>query len=102
MAPSVDAQMDMDVMTKCMDAKVIHWSVVGDYEGEDLILNVGTSGYAPVKDHVEIDFDYTIEGNGGLVGSPTFTDCQRRWASCATAPKAIAHLQYPASMSIRR
>ncbi len=61
----------MDVMMQWMDAKTVHWSVVGDYEGEDLILNVGTSGYAPVKDHVEFGFDYTLEGNVGLVGTPT-------------------------------
>lgn len=76
MVPSAHAQMDMDVMEKWMGATVIHWSVVGDFEGDALILNVGTSGYAPVKDHVEIGFDYTTEGNGGLVGTPTFTDSQ--------------------------
>lgn len=64
----------MDIMTQWMGATIIHWSVVGDYEGEALILNVGTSGYAPVKDHVEFGFDYSSEGNGGLVGTPTVTD----------------------------
>lgn len=64
----------MEAMTYWMDATVIHWSVVGDYDGDDLILNVSTNGYAPVKDHVEIGFDYTSAGNGGLVGTPTVTN----------------------------
>lgn len=53
-----------------MDSRVIHWAVVGDYAGEDVILNVSTSAYAQVTDHVEISFDYTSEGNGGLTGTP--------------------------------
>lgn len=68
------AQVDMELMTYWMDATVIHWSVVGDYDGEDLILNVSTSGYASVKDHVEIGFDYSSDGNGGLVGTPTLSN----------------------------
>ncbi len=55
-------------------ARVIHWAVVGDYSGEELILNVGTSGYAPVTDHVVLSFDYTNEGNGGLTGKPEITN----------------------------
>lgn len=65
------AQMDMNVLMQWADATVIRWHVVGDYEGEDLILNVSTSGYGQVKDHVEISFEYTNEGNGGLLGTPT-------------------------------
>jgi hypothetical protein len=72
--PPATAQMDMDLMMKWADATVVHWSVVGDYEGEELILNVATNGLAMVEDHVEIGFDYTSAGNGGLVGTPTFTD----------------------------
>lgn len=68
------AQMDMNLMMYWGDATVIRWNVVGHYEGEDLILNVGTSGYAPVKDHVEITFETTTEGNGGLVGTPTIVN----------------------------
>ena len=68
------AQVDMEVMMQWMDATVIHWSVVGDYEGDALILEGGSSGFAPVKDHVEIGFDYTSEGNGGLVGTPSVTE----------------------------
>ena len=59
-----------DHVAELMDARVIRWSVVGDYAGEELILNVGTNGYAPVTDHVELTFDYTNEGNGGLTGEP--------------------------------
>lgn len=63
-----------DEIMELAGATVLHWAVVGDYAGENLILNVSTSGYAPVTDHVEIGFDYTMEGNGGLTGTPTFTD----------------------------
>jgi hypothetical protein len=68
------AQMDMELMMYWGQATVIRWSVVGDYEGDDLILNVGTSGYAPVKDHVEITFETTTEGDGGLVGTPAIVN----------------------------
>lgn len=81
------AQMDMGVMNKWMAATVIHWSVVGDYEGEALILNVGTSGYAQVKDHVEIGFDITTAGNGGLVGTPTFKDAPTQIGSLRNGAK---------------
>lgn len=64
-------QVDMNKMMQRMDAKTIHWSVVGDYASEDLNLNLGTSGYAPAKDYVEFGFDCTLEGNVSLVGTPT-------------------------------
>ncbi len=57
-----------------MAATVIHWSVVGDFEGDALILNVGTNGYAPVTDHVAFAYDFTLEGNTGLAGTPTFAN----------------------------
>jgi hypothetical protein len=57
-----------------LSATVIRWRVVGDYSGDELILNAGTNGYAPVTDHVELTFDYTSEGNGGLTGTPTVTN----------------------------
>lgn len=59
-----------DYVSDLMEARVIRWSVVGDYAGEDLILNVSTSAYAPVTDRAELTFDYTNEGNGGLTGEP--------------------------------
>lgn len=68
------AEMDMQAMVYWGDATVIRWHVVGDYEGEDVILDVSTRAIAPVKDHVEISFDYTSAGNGGLTGTPGFTD----------------------------
>lgn len=68
------AQMNMEAMMYWGEATVIRWSVVGDYEGEDLILNAGTRGCAPVKDHVQIVFEYTSEGIGGLLGSPVITN----------------------------
>jgi hypothetical protein len=68
------AQMNMEAMIYWGEAKVIRWSVVGDYEGDELILQVSTSGYAPVKDHVEIVFEYTSAGNGGLLGTPIVTN----------------------------
>lgn len=71
---AVRAQMDMNLMMYWGDATVIRWHVVGDYEGEEMILNVSTLGYAPVRDHVEITFEYTNEGNGGLLGEPLFVD----------------------------
>lgn len=55
-------------------ATVIRWSVVGDFDDEVLILNVSTSGYARVTDHVEFAYDFTLEGNGGLTGTPTFAN----------------------------
>ncbi len=57
-----------------LGATVIHWSVVGDFDDEVLVLNTGTNGYAPVKDHVEFAYDFTLEGNGGMTGTPTFTN----------------------------
>ncbi|MDH4039599.1 MAG: hypothetical protein OEV88_03010, partial [Gammaproteobacteria bacterium] len=71
-APAV-AQMNQEVMLQWMDTEVVHWSVVGDYEGEAMIVQSGTNGYAPVKDHVEIAFDYDIT-QGKLVGAAVFTD----------------------------
>lgn len=83
-----------------LDAKVIHWSVVGDYSGEDLILNVSTNGYAPVTDHVKIGFNYTLEGNGGLVGTPTVTDSDtqmgalRNGAEGCRPPTVLGHYEH--------
>lgn len=73
-APTASGPASMEAITDLASSTVIHWSVVGDYSGEDLILNVGTNGYAPVTDHVEIGFDYTTEGNGGLTGEPAVTN----------------------------
>jgi len=73
-APTASGPASMEAITDLASSTVIHWSVVGDYSGEALILNVGTSGYAPVTDHVEIGFDYTTEGNGGLTGEPAVTN----------------------------
>lgn len=67
------AQIDQAVIMKWMDAKIIHYAVVGDYAGEDLVVNAGTNGYAPVTDHVEIDFNYDVT-EGKLVGKPKFVD----------------------------
>lgn len=73
-APTASGPASMEAITDLASSTVIHWSVVGDYSGDDLILNVGTSGHAPVTDHVEIGFDYTTEGNGGLTGEPAVTN----------------------------
>ncbi len=89
-----------------LSAKVIHWSVVGDYTGEVLVLDVGTSGYAPVTDHVEIGFDYTSEGNGGLVGTPAFVDSTsqlgalRNGARGCRAPLVTGHYEHSSIESI--
>jgi hypothetical protein len=103
---AVRAQIDMDIMMKWADASVIRWTVVGDYEGEDLILNVGTSGYATVTDHVEITFDYTTEGNGGLVGTPSFVDSPtqmgalRNGADGCRAPTVSGHYERATTESL--
>ena len=55
-----------------LTATVIHWSAVGDYAGDVMVLDAGTNGYAPVTDHVEFAYDFTLEGNTGLTGTPTF------------------------------
>lgn len=55
-------------------ATVIHWSVVGDFDDEVMVLNAGTNGYARVTDHVEFAYDFTLEGNTGLTGTPTFVN----------------------------
>lgn len=86
-AAPANAQMDMAVMNKWMTATVIHWSVMGEYEGENLILNAGTNGYAPVKDRVEIGFDYTTAGNGGLVGTPTFKNAPTQMGALRNGAK---------------
>lgn len=57
-----------------LEATVIHWSVVGDFAGEVLVLNAGTNGWAPATDHVEFAYDFTLEGNTGLTGTPTFSN----------------------------
>lgn len=57
-----------------LGATVIHWNVVGDFDDEVLILNASTGGYARVTDHVEFAYDFTLEGNGGLTGTPTFAN----------------------------
>lgn len=72
--PTASGPASMKAIADLASSTVIHWSVVGDYSGEDLILNVGTSGYAPVTDHVEIGFDFTTEGNSGLTGEPAVTN----------------------------
>jgi len=70
---SAAAQFNQEVMMKWADAKVVRYSVVGDYEGEDLVVNAGTSGLAIVKDHVEITFDYDVT-TAQLVGTPVIKD----------------------------
>ncbi len=67
------AQMNQAVMLKWMDVKVVHYSVVGDYAGDDTVVQAGTNGIAPVKDHVEIGFDYDVT-EAKLVGAATFKD----------------------------
>lgn len=57
-----------------LSATVIRWSAVGDFTGDVQILDAGTTGSAPVTDHVEFAYDFTLEGNTGLVGTPTFTN----------------------------
>lgn len=61
-------------LQELLEATVIHWSVVGDFAGDVLVLNAGTNGYAPATDHVEFAYDFTLEGNTGLTGTPTFTN----------------------------
>ena len=65
------AQMKMDVMQKWMTVTVVHYAVVGEYSADTLIVNAGTSGYAEVKDRVEINFDWD-QTEAKLVGEPTF------------------------------
>jgi hypothetical protein len=96
---AIQAQMDMNIMMQWADTTVIRWKIIGDYERDDLILNVGTNGYAPVKDHVEITFEYTNEGNGGLVGTPTIVDSPtqigelRNGAEGCRAPTISGHYE---------
>ena len=71
-APAI-AQMNRAVMLEWAGVQVVHYSVVGDYEGEDTVVQAGTGGIAPVKDRVEIAFDYDIT-KGKLVGAATFKD----------------------------
>ncbi len=71
-----NAQMDMEKMMYWGDSTVIRWAVVGDYDGDQLILKASTNGHAHVKDHVEIVFEYTNAGNGGLFGAPIVTDSE--------------------------
>jgi hypothetical protein len=75
LAAPARAQMDQAVLMQWMDATVIHYAVVGDYAGEDLVVNAGTNGYAPVTDHVEIGFDYDVT-DARLAGAVTFKDAK--------------------------
>ena len=72
-AVPASAQMNREVMMKWSGVHVVHFSVVGDYEGEATVVQAGTNGIAPVRDHVEITFDYDIT-QGALVGPATFKD----------------------------
>ena len=72
-AAPASAQMNRAVMLEWSSVQVVRYSVVGDYAGEATVVQAGTSGIAPVKDHVQIVFDYDIT-KGKLVGPATFKD----------------------------
>lgn len=104
-SPAV-AQMNQEVMLKWMDAKVVHYSVVGDYAGEDIVVQAGTNGIAPVKDHVEIGFDYDIT-EAKLVGAATFKDfptdmgALRNGASGCRAPTISGKFEHSTIESLK-
>jgi hypothetical protein len=101
-----DAQMNQDVMMKWMDAKVVHYSVVGDFEGEDMVVQAGTNGYARVKDHVEIGFDYDIT-QAKLVGAavfknfPTEMGALRNGADRCRAPTIAGNYEHATIESLK-
>lgn len=72
--PDASQAGSMGTVADLASAPALHWTVVGDYAGDALILNVSTSGYAPVTDHVEMSFDISNDGNLTLVGEPTITN----------------------------
>jgi hypothetical protein len=64
------AQLNMELMQKWAAVTVVRYTVVGQYAGDTMIINAGTSGYAMVKDRIEIVFDWD-QSTGTLVGEPT-------------------------------
>jgi len=85
-AAPANAQMNHAVMLEWSGVQVVHYSVVGDYEGEALVVNAGTSGFAPVKDHVEIAFDYDMT-KGTLVGPAKFKDAATQMGALRNGAK---------------
>jgi hypothetical protein len=67
------AQFNQELMMKWAAVSVIHYSVVGDYEGEDMVVRGGTNGLAHVTDHVEIGFDFD-QTEAKLIGTPVIKD----------------------------
>jgi len=68
-ATPASAQMDMAVMQKWMTVSVVRYVVVGEYAADTMVMNAGTNGYAPVKDRVEMTFDWD-QTEAKLVGVP--------------------------------
>jgi hypothetical protein len=85
-AAPASAQMNRAVMLEWSGVQVVHYSVVGDYEGEATVVQAGTSGIAPVRDHVEIAFDYDIT-RGTLVGPATFKDAATQMGALRNGAK---------------
>ncbi|MEN6543642.1 hypothetical protein [Parvibaculum sp.] len=68
-APVAAAEINAEVMQKWATVTVVHYAVTGDYSADALIVNAGTNGYAPVKDRVEVSFDWD-QTEAKLVGEP--------------------------------
>jgi len=85
-AAPASAQMNRAVMLEWRGVQVVHYSVAGDDDGEAHVVQAGTGGIAPVRDHVEIAFDYDIT-KGTLVGSATFKDATTKMGALRNGAK---------------
>jgi len=69
-APAMAQEIDREAMMKWMDAKVIHYKIVGEYSGEVPIMGQGGGGLmAKVTDRFEVEFDYD-NSTYKLLGTP--------------------------------
>jgi hypothetical protein len=85
-APAAAQQPDMKEMMKWASVTVVHYDVVGEFQGETIVMSVpgGASESGQVTDRVEFAFDWH-QANMAFAGEPKITN----FASKLGAMKAI-------------
>jgi hypothetical protein len=80
------AAQNVEVMAKWTAAEIVHYDVVMEFAGEAQILGVRAAQYlkAPVKDRVELAFDWN-QGEMKIVGTPVI----KNFPSTTGAPAAV-------------
>jgi hypothetical protein len=100
------AQVNTDVMQKWAVVKVVRYTVAGEYSAETLVVNAGTSGYAEVKDRVEMTFDWD-QTEAKLVGEPVIKNlpseigAMRNGAKGCRAPTLNGKYEHFTALSLK-